>query len=247
MAIRGEIAYHDYEGIAVDLDERERMIADLGDKSAMILRNHGTLALGENVGEAFIKLYFLERACEAQVKALSAGAQNLNNPPQGSPEAHRRAGQGRPEDGRELPRLAGAAAQGLPARSELRDLIAFHFGSFYLPGRKKSLPITFLYWKVMDWPWKLETSCRRLMQSATRNFNGTGGGLSAVAARAVWFADGRPRCEPGLRITIRFAILQSRCGRDPDHHSFGSQADGDVHQRLSARQNPTCRLRHPGH
>jgi ribulose-5-phosphate 4-epimerase/fuculose-1-phosphate aldolase len=86
MAIRGEVAYHDYEGIAVDLSERERIVADLGDKSAMILRNHGTLALGENVGEAFIKIYFLERACEAQVKALSAGPLNLNNPPQGSPE-----------------------------------------------------------------------------------------------------------------------------------------------------------------
>jgi len=86
MAIRDEIAYHDFEGIAVDLDERERIVADLGDKSAMILRNHGTLALGENVAEAFIKIYFLERACEAQVKALSAGPQNLSNPPQGSPE-----------------------------------------------------------------------------------------------------------------------------------------------------------------
>ena len=86
MAIRDEIAYHDYEGIAVDLSERERIVADLGDKSAMILRNHGTLALGENVGEAFIKIYFLERACEAQVKALSAGTQNLSNPPQGAPE-----------------------------------------------------------------------------------------------------------------------------------------------------------------
>ena len=63
----------------------------------MILRNHGTLALGETVGEAFIKIYFLERACEAQIKALSAGAQNLNNPPQGSPELDRRAGQGRPQ------------------------------------------------------------------------------------------------------------------------------------------------------
>jgi ribulose-5-phosphate 4-epimerase/fuculose-1-phosphate aldolase len=86
MAIRGEVAYHDYEGIAVDLSDRERIVAALGDKSAMILRNHGTLALGENVGEAFIKIYFLERACEAQVKALSAGAQNLSNPPQGAPE-----------------------------------------------------------------------------------------------------------------------------------------------------------------
>ncbi|MEA3011641.1 MAG: hypothetical protein QOD42_186 [Sphingomonadales bacterium] len=86
MLIRDEIAYHDYEGVAVDLDERERLIADIGDKGAMILRNHGTLAVGDTVGEAFIRIYFLERACEAQIKALSAGEANLSNPPQGSPE-----------------------------------------------------------------------------------------------------------------------------------------------------------------
>src|SRR5436190_5477163 len=83
MAIREEVAYHEYEGIAVDLSERERIVADLGDKSAMIFRNHGTLAVGETVGEAFLKLYFLERACEAQVLALTAGEGNLNTPPQG--------------------------------------------------------------------------------------------------------------------------------------------------------------------
>jgi ribulose-5-phosphate 4-epimerase/fuculose-1-phosphate aldolase len=86
MLIRGELAYHDYEGVAVDLSERERIIADLGDKGAMLLRNHGTLAVGETVGEAFVKLYFLERACQAQILALSAGEANLNNPPQGAPE-----------------------------------------------------------------------------------------------------------------------------------------------------------------
>jgi len=86
MLIRDEVAYHDYEGVAVDLDERARIIADLGDKSAMILRNHGTLAVGETVGEAFVKIYFLERACEAQIKALSAGHENVSNPPQGTPE-----------------------------------------------------------------------------------------------------------------------------------------------------------------
>ncbi len=85
MLIRDEVAYHDYEGVAVDLDERERIIADLGSKCAMLLRNHGTLAVGETVGEAFIRIYFLERACQAQILALSAGAA-LNNPPQGSPE-----------------------------------------------------------------------------------------------------------------------------------------------------------------
>jgi ribulose-5-phosphate 4-epimerase/fuculose-1-phosphate aldolase len=85
MLIRDEVAYHDYEGVAVDLDERERIIADLGSKCAMLLRNHGTLAVGETVGEAFIRIYFLERACQAQILALSAG-NNLNNPPQGAPE-----------------------------------------------------------------------------------------------------------------------------------------------------------------
>ncbi len=86
MLIRDEIAYHDYEGLAVDLAERERLVEDLGGKSAMILRNHGTLAFGETIGEAFLKIYFLERACEAQAKALAAGEINLNTPPQGSPE-----------------------------------------------------------------------------------------------------------------------------------------------------------------
>ncbi len=86
MLIRSEVAYHDYEGVAMDLEERERIVADLGDKSAMLLRNHGTLALGETVGEAFLKIYYLERACEAQILALSAGEANLSNPPQGAPE-----------------------------------------------------------------------------------------------------------------------------------------------------------------
>ena len=85
MLIRGDVAFHDYEGVAVDLDERERIVADLADKNAMIFRNHGTLALGPSVGECFVRLYFLERACQAQIMALSAG-ENINNPPQGSPE-----------------------------------------------------------------------------------------------------------------------------------------------------------------
>jgi ribulose-5-phosphate 4-epimerase/fuculose-1-phosphate aldolase len=85
MLIRGEVAFHDYEGVAVDLGERERLVADLGAKNAMILRNHGTLAVGKNVGECFIRLYYLERACQAQIMALSAG-DSLNTPPQGSPE-----------------------------------------------------------------------------------------------------------------------------------------------------------------
>jgi len=86
MLIRDELAYHHYEGVATDLEERERLVADFGTKTAMILRNHGTLTVGETVGEAFLKMYFLERACEAQVHALAGGAALLNHPPQGSPE-----------------------------------------------------------------------------------------------------------------------------------------------------------------
>src|SRR4051812_29838998 len=85
MLICGGVAFPDYEGVAVDLGERERLVADLGTKNAMILRNHGTLAVGKSVGECFIRLYYLERACQAQIMALSAGDQ-VNNPPQGSPE-----------------------------------------------------------------------------------------------------------------------------------------------------------------
>ncbi|MBV9527212.1 class II aldolase/adducin family protein [Sphingomonas sp.] len=85
MVIRNEVAFHDYEGVAVDLEERERLVADLGAKNAMLLRNHGTLAVGESVGECFIRLYTLERACEVQILALSAG-DDINLPPQGAPE-----------------------------------------------------------------------------------------------------------------------------------------------------------------
>ncbi len=73
MVIAEDVAYHDFEGIASDLDERERLVRDLGDKHAMILRNHGTLTVGETVADAFIRMYFLERACDAQVRALAGG------------------------------------------------------------------------------------------------------------------------------------------------------------------------------
>jgi ribulose-5-phosphate 4-epimerase/fuculose-1-phosphate aldolase len=92
MLIRDDVAYHDYEGVAVDLDERERIVADLGDKGAMLLRNHGTLAVGETVGEAFLKIYFLERACEAQILALSAGDRQPQQPAPGRARSHRQQG-----------------------------------------------------------------------------------------------------------------------------------------------------------
>ena len=78
-----DVAYHDFEGIATDLDERARLVADLGDRNLMILRNHGTLAVGRGIADCFLRLYFLERACDAQVRMLSAGRDNLNPPPEG--------------------------------------------------------------------------------------------------------------------------------------------------------------------
>lgn len=71
----GHLAYHGYEGIALDLDERERLVADLGPRhKAMILRNHGLLTAGETAAECFNMLYYLERACSAQIAAMSGGA-----------------------------------------------------------------------------------------------------------------------------------------------------------------------------
>ena len=73
MLLNGRIAYHDFEGIALDHDERPRLIADLGDKSAFILRNHGTLTVGGTIGQAFTTMYLLERACAIQVAAQGSG------------------------------------------------------------------------------------------------------------------------------------------------------------------------------
>lgn len=69
----GKLSYHNYEGIALDLDERERLVGDLGKNKSMILRNHGLLACGATAAEAFQEIYFLERACQAQIQALAGG------------------------------------------------------------------------------------------------------------------------------------------------------------------------------
>ncbi len=86
MIARGDIAFHNYEGIAIELEERARIVQDMGTKTSMLLRNHGTLVVGESVAMAFIRLYFLERACQAQVLMLAAGADGLYEPPLGATE-----------------------------------------------------------------------------------------------------------------------------------------------------------------
>ena len=73
MPFYGRLAYHDYEGLSVEPGERERLAANLGDKKAMIMRNHGLLTCGETVGEAFMLMYYLERACKVQMQVLASG------------------------------------------------------------------------------------------------------------------------------------------------------------------------------
>jgi len=73
LVVREQIAYHEYEGIALDHSERPRLQKDLGDKELMLLWNHGTLSVGKTIPETFLAMYFLERACEMQVASLAGG------------------------------------------------------------------------------------------------------------------------------------------------------------------------------
>jgi ribulose-5-phosphate 4-epimerase/fuculose-1-phosphate aldolase len=74
MRFHNRIGYHDYEGPAIDLDEQERLVADLGAHNALVLRNHGLLTCGPSVPEAFNLMYQLEMSCQAQVDVMTARA-----------------------------------------------------------------------------------------------------------------------------------------------------------------------------
>lgn len=67
------LSYHDYEGVALNPDEKSRLVADLGNTQFMILRNHGLLTCAENVADAFLNMFILQRACEIQIMAQSTG------------------------------------------------------------------------------------------------------------------------------------------------------------------------------
>src|SRR4051812_37265183 len=84
LIVLPRLAYHDYEGIALNHDERERLVADLGDKNLMLLKNHGTLAVGDTAANCWVGMYYLERSCTMQVRAMSAGRENLLMAPQAS-------------------------------------------------------------------------------------------------------------------------------------------------------------------
>ncbi|MDH3603317.1 MAG: class II aldolase/adducin family protein [Candidatus Tectomicrobia bacterium] len=80
MMFYNRIAYHDYEGLSIDIGERQRLAEHLGSHKAMILRHHGLLTVGRTVGEAFMLMYYLERACQVQMQVLSSG-EPLRTPP----------------------------------------------------------------------------------------------------------------------------------------------------------------------
>jgi ribulose-5-phosphate 4-epimerase/fuculose-1-phosphate aldolase len=71
--VLSSLGYHDYEGVALDDDEKPRLVRDLGDKRFLMLRNHGLLTVGASVAEAFVAMYFFEAACMIQVRAQGGG------------------------------------------------------------------------------------------------------------------------------------------------------------------------------
>ncbi len=75
LTVTGWLAYHDFEGPALDKDEQPRIVKDLGEGNILVLRNHGLLTTGESVGEAFVWMYRIETACRQQIDALSGGSE----------------------------------------------------------------------------------------------------------------------------------------------------------------------------
>ncbi len=71
--VLSSLAYHDYEGVALEADEKPRLVRDLGNKRFLMLRNHGLLTVGRSVAEAFVAMYFFETSCMMQVRAMSGG------------------------------------------------------------------------------------------------------------------------------------------------------------------------------
>lgn len=84
LVVIPQLAYHDYEGIALNLDERERLVRDLGGKNLMLLRNHGTLSAGATAAQTWLQMFFLERACAQQVSALAGGRERILLAPEAS-------------------------------------------------------------------------------------------------------------------------------------------------------------------
>jgi len=80
LFVLGSLGYHDFEGPALDADEKPRLVADLRDSRCLILRNHGLLTVGETVADAFVAMYYLEASCQIQVRAQSGGGELIPVP-----------------------------------------------------------------------------------------------------------------------------------------------------------------------
>jgi ribulose-5-phosphate 4-epimerase/fuculose-1-phosphate aldolase len=78
--VLGSLGYHDFEGPALNDDEKPRLVADLGDKTSLILRNHGLLTVGGTVAEAFVAMYYLEASCAIQVRAQAGSGELIPVP-----------------------------------------------------------------------------------------------------------------------------------------------------------------------
>jgi len=80
LFVLNSVGYHEFEGPALDEDEKPRLVADLGDNRCLILRNHGLLTVGETVADAFVNMYYLEASCQIQVRAQSGGGELIPVP-----------------------------------------------------------------------------------------------------------------------------------------------------------------------
>ncbi|WP_043765253.1 class II aldolase/adducin family protein [Algiphilus aromaticivorans] len=80
LFVLSSLAYHDYEGVALEEGERARLIADVGDANFFMLRNHGLLTIGPTVADAFLAMYLFEAACTVQIRALSGGGETIHIP-----------------------------------------------------------------------------------------------------------------------------------------------------------------------
>ena len=81
LFVLSSLAYHDYEGVALEAAEKPRLVHDLGDNRFLMLRNHGLLTVGESVAEAFVAMYFFETTCRIQVRAQAGGGELRPIPP----------------------------------------------------------------------------------------------------------------------------------------------------------------------
>ncbi len=124
MRLYGRISYHDYEGIALSEGERERLVADLGGSAAMVLRNHGSLTVGASVAQAFVEMFYLEKAARSQLLAQATG-QALIIPARETIELTARQWDGMLDAGIEWPRRAGRRPAGPPSPSDQPGAMTF--------------------------------------------------------------------------------------------------------------------------